>query len=667
MRKFLALLSLSCALAFAQGDHDPRIASILADLSATHTFPEVAVSPDGRRAAWVEEIIENGQDTGHSAIYTKDLASAAAPVHTSAETGKAAYSERGLAWSPDSARIAFLSDRDPSDHKKTHQMQLYVAPATGGKARKLTSLTGFMTDARWSPDGQSIAILFAENAPSGGGPLEAEPEETGVIGGEIINQRLTIVNASTGAVKQVSPRDMNIYEYDWSPDGHTFAVSAAPGPGDNNWWIAQLYTMPTSGTGDTGKLTAIYKPQTQIAMPRWSTDGASIGFIEGLMSDEGFTGGEAFTIAAAGGAAVNRTPGRRSSISSIQWISPSKLLLTEVAGGSTMISTFDVASGAAERLYMGNENLAIGGNIGNLSVSRDGKAAMAIRSDFHHPPEVWAGAIGDWKQLTHANDAHKPQWGEAKNIEWSSDGFAVQGWLLYPRDFDPAKRYPMVVSIHGGPASWNSQHWPTASFDQALLSALGYFVFYPNPRGSYGQGETFARANVKDFGYGDLRDILAGVDAVLKTAPVDPNRLGVAGWSYGGYMTMWTVTQTNRFKAAVAGAGIANYQSYYGENSIDQWMIPYFGASVYDDPAVYAKSSPITFIKNVKTPTLIVVGERDGECPAPQSYEFWHALNTLGVPNQFVVYPREGHRFHEPEHKRDVMERTAKWFEDHLR
>jgi len=142
--------------------------------------------------------------------------------------------------------------------------------------------------------------------------------------------------------------------------------------------------------------------------------------------------------------------------------------------------------------------------------------------------------------------------------------------------------------------------------------------------------------------------------------------MGVAGWSYGGYMTMWTVTQTNRFKAAVAGAGIANWLSYYGENSIDQWMIPYFGASVYDDPAGYAKSSPITFIKNVKTPTLVVVGERDGECPTPQSYEFWHALKTLGVPTEMVVYPGEGHMFRQADHKRDVIERTIGWFEKYL-
>ena len=225
----------------------------------------------------------------------------------------------------------------------------------------------------------------------------------------------------------------------------------------------------------------------------------------------------------------------------------------------------------------------------------------------------------------------------------------------------------MVVSIHGGPAGWNAPHWPGANFDLSVLSALGYFVFFPNPRGSYGEGEAFTGANVKDFGHGDLRDIMAGVDAVLKTAPVDPGRLGVAGWSYGGYMTMWTVTQTNRFKAAVAGAGIADWLSYYGENSIDQWMIPYFGASVYDDPAVYAKSSPITYIKNVKTPTLIVVGERDGECPAPQSYEFWHALETLHVPTQFVVYPGEGHAFRQADHKRDVIERTLNWFNQYLR
>jgi dipeptidyl aminopeptidase/acylaminoacyl peptidase len=200
----------------------------------------------------------------------------------------------------------------------------------------------------------------------------------------------------------------------------------------------------------------------------------------------------------------------------------------------------------------------------------------------------------------------------------------------------------------------------------SVMAGLGYFVFFPNPRGSYGEGEAFTRANVKDFGHGDLGDVLMGVDTIVKKVPIDNNRIGLTGWSYGGFMTMWAVTQTNRFRAAVAGAGIADWKSYYGENSIDEWMIPYFGASVYDDPEVYSRSSAIDFIKQVKTPTLVVVGERDGECPAPQSFEFWHALKTLGIPTQLVVYAGEGHAFHDPKDRLDVLRRTLAWFDQYL-
>jgi dipeptidyl aminopeptidase/acylaminoacyl peptidase len=188
----------------------------------------------------------------------------------------------------------------------------------------------------------------------------------------------------------------------------------------------------------------------------------------------------------------------------------------------------------------------------------------------------------------------------------------------------------------------------------------------PNPRGSYGQGEAFTQANIKDFGYGDLRDIESGLDTLEARLPIDKAREGLTGWSYGGFMTMFAVTQTTRFHAAVAGAGISNWKSYYGENSIDQWMTPFFGASVYDDPAVYAKSSAIEYIKNVKTPTLVVVGDRDGECPAPQSYEFWHALRAQGVKTQLVVYPAEGHGFRDPAHRADVLTRALNWFDTEM-
>jgi dipeptidyl aminopeptidase/acylaminoacyl peptidase len=209
-------------------------------------------------------------------------------------------------------------------------------------------------------------------------------------------------------------------------------------------------------------------------------------------------------------------------------------------------------------------------------------------------------------------------------------------------------------------------NWPTRWDFSMALPSQGYFVLQPNFRGSYGQGEKFTAANRKDWGYGDLRDIMAGIDAAIKSAPIDPDRLGITGWSYGGYMSMWSVTQTNRFRASVAGAGIANLQSYYGENKVDQSMIPFMGASVYDDPEIYAKSSPLTFIKNVKTPTLIVVGDSDGECPAPQSYEYWHALKTLEIPTTLVIYAHEGHHFANPAHSRDLIERSVAWFNQYL-
>jgi dipeptidyl aminopeptidase/acylaminoacyl peptidase len=307
------------------------------------------------------------------------------------------------------------------------------------------------------------------------------------------------------------------------------------------------------------------------------------------------------------------------------------------------------------------------GNYPNLALAADRRTAVIIESTWENAPEIWAGQVGNWQPVTHANASERPHWGKAESVHWNSGGFRVQGWLLYPENFDPKQRYPLVVEVHGGPANQRASAWPSSNFDMSVLAGMGYFVFFPNPRGSYGQGEAFTRANMKDFGGGDLRDILAGLDAVTGKLAVDTERLGITGWSYGGFMTMWTVTQTRRFRAAVAGAGISDWLSYYGENSIDEWMIPYFGATIYNDPAVYAKSSPINFIKNVKTPTLVLVGERDGECPAPQSFEFWHALETLDVPTKLVVYAGEGHGFHEQKDRLDRMRRTLAWFNEYLR
>jgi dipeptidyl aminopeptidase/acylaminoacyl peptidase len=279
------------------------------------------------------------------------------------------------------------------------------------------------------------------------------------------------------------------------------------------------------------------------------------------------------------------------------------------------------------------------------------------------PPEVWVGPVGRWTQLSRANAALKSPAARVERLGWKSGRWSVQGWLyLPPEETWPGKR-PLVVTVHGGPAGVAKN---TFQPKLLVLVSQGFAVLAPNPRGSFGQGEAFTRANVKDFGHGDLQDILAGVDAAVRTGRVDGTRVGIRGHSYGGYMAMFAVTQTRRFKAAMASAGIANWLSYYGQNKIDQWMLPYFGATVYADPAVYARSSPMQFITRVKTPTLVLVGERDAECPAPQSYEFWHALKTLDVPTELVVYADEGHRFRDPAHVLDAMRREVGWFDRYL-
>jgi dipeptidyl aminopeptidase/acylaminoacyl peptidase len=635
-------------------------------LGKTVLYGDLALSPDATHLAWVQSTAA----TTSKQIYIRETSGNAPAKLTNLPVNGGERTDFDPAWSPDSKMLAFFSSTS-----KKEQRQLWTVnavdsnPKTMGLKPQLLvgiDLNGYAARPRWSHDGKQIAFLYIEGA-SGGGPLMAAPQMTGVIDTAIHNQRIAVVDITNGKLLQVSPPDLHVYDYDWSPDDKTFVATAAPGPGDNNWWIAQIYTIDIA----KGDATSVYKPWFQVAVPRWSPDGKSIAFIEGIMSDEGFHGGDLFSMTADGRNVTNRTSNRKASVNSFFWQALDRILLVEYIGGGSAISELNPTDNSTRTIWKGPEGIHAFGNFPNFALSKDDSMAAMVRSSYNSPPEIFVGPIGKWQQLTNNNAGLQPSWGKAESIEWTSDGSNIQGWLVPPAKIDPGKKYPMVVLIHGGPSSVTTSEWP-ASFGMsraiiAALSTRGYYVLLPNPRGSYGQGEDFTRANVKDFGGGDLRDDLAGVDAAIKKYPIDATRLGVTGWSYGGFMTMWTVTQTDRFGAAVAGAGIANWQSYYGQNLIGQWMIPFFGASVYDDPEIYEKSSPIRFIKNVKTPTLVIVGERDAECPAPQSYEFWHALKTLGVPTKLIVYPGEGHMFLDPKHQVDRLEQTVAWFDKYLK
>jgi dipeptidyl aminopeptidase/acylaminoacyl peptidase len=607
-------------------------------LMAVHQFGAVDISPDGTRVAWAR--------TG-GGITTAVLPGGA--PHALAGSGE----QLEPRFSPDSRSLAYLQEAKG-------QRQLYVVRGTGAP-RKLTNVRGFIDSPQWSPDGTQIAIRYIEEARRVAGALAAMSRAIGVIEERIDEARIAVIDVASGKLRVVTPADMYVYEFVWSPDGKRIAATATSGSGENNYWTAKLHVVDVAAA----TMRAVYTPKWQIASPVYSPDGSHVAIIEGLMSDQGSTGGDIRIVGVGGGADTrNLTDGAMFSATSLIAWSADGITFGANMSGDSAIARIDASSSHVETLWRGEEYLT-GRDLIGAAIARDGRTSAVIRSSWRKPPEVFAGALGIWKQqLTHANTI-EPQWGEVKSITWTSDGREVQGWLILPRNHSLSRHYPLVTIVHGGPSSSAMSSWPGER--NAFIASQDWLTFFPNPRGSYGRGEAFTQANVKDFGHGDLRDIMSGIDAVAQIYPVDNSRLGIYGWSYGGFMTMWTVTQTNRFRAAVAGAGIVNWQSYYGQNSIDQWMLPFFGASVYDDPEVYAKSSPINYIKNVKTPTLVLVGERDGEVPAPQSFEFWHALRTLGVETQLVVYPDEGHRFTQAEHKRDVAKRIVEWLATRLR
>ncbi|MFY9741706.1 MAG: S9 family peptidase [Candidatus Sulfotelmatobacter sp.] len=621
-----------------------RAAQVLDSMPHAKRISEAAISPDGTQVAYIVD----GE-------LTVTPASGDGGEHTVSVAGNPKL--RDAAWSPDSKTLVFIADL-PGESPSA---QLWTAEKDGSNAAKHAELKGYVQALRYSPDGSKISFLFIEGMPRVAGPLQPMTPLAGVVNEKIYEQRIATIDLSTSRLAQVTPADMYVYEYDWTPDGQGWVVSAAEGAGDANWWVARLYLA----NAQSGALREIYKPNLQIADPRVSPDGKYVAFIQGLMSDEGSTGGDIYIAAIDGGEARNLTPNLKASPAAVAWTSAQEIIFAENVDGNSGFGQVNISNGAPQGLWSGEESATPSGKAwsSKASSTTSGRTlnTAIVRQSASSAPEVWAGAIGKWKQITELNEEAEVTWGEMRNVHWMDGNLRVQGWLMLPKDFDGHKKYPLIVNVHGGPSAACMSRWDERSMGPQ--STMGYFALCPNARGTYGQGEAFTQANVKDFGGGDFRDIMAGVDSISKQYPIDTHRIGIRGHSYGGYMTMWAETQTQRFAAAVAGAGLSDWLSYYGLNDIDEWMVPFFGASIYQDPAVYNKSDPIRFVTAVKTPTLILVGDRDGEVPMEQSVEWWHALDTLRVPAKLVVYPNEGHAFIRPADARDYTLRSLEWFE----
>ena len=614
---------------------------------SVHGYGSLVLSPRGDRIATIEEGPKD------RSIVTIRATSDGKIVRRIDPCATCSYSDLTFAPSGD---LAFLA-RD----RKAGTVTLDYADAS--RVRTLATIEGIAQTPRVSPDGNSVALLVTIGAAKEAGATQAGVRQVGEIGEKNDEQRLAVFPLSGApvaatAVKPVSPEGRYVYEYDWTPDSRGFVATTAVGNGDANWWVATLDAIDAK----TGAVRQIAKPSTQLNFPRVSPDGKSVAYIGGLMSDFGSVGGDVYTVPFAGGTPSDRTPGYKATVTSLDW-TQGGLRATILSGADSSIVSIDPAKGGA--LLWSRPATFSAGN-GKVAYAADGRSAAMVVQDFTHAPAIYAGPISAPRQITHDNDAVAASV-SARSVTWRNDNYTIQGWLLGPAGGDPATKMPMLVNVHGGPAAASVPYFIGAGSTNADFVQQGYYVFLPNPRGSYGQGEAFTEANKRDFGGGDLRDILAGIDAVEKVAPIDDERLGLMGGSYGGFMAMWANTQTNRFKGIVAGAGLSNWVSYYGTNGIDQWMLPFFGKTLYDDYKAYEDVSAVYHAKSAKTPTFIYVGERDIEVPPTQSVEWWHALKDQGVPVSLVIYPDEGHGLRNPVHNADVRQRVTAWFDRYVK
>jgi len=643
----IAPLALAVPLAVAGAAAAPEVRLV-------HRYLHVYLSPDGGHVA----AIEGDAPIGGFAPDVRDLTIRSVARGTTLRIelpcGRVPQCWPGSAVWTDGGRSLAFTLRVPG----RHQYSLYTVAADGTRLTRMLDFDGTLTELKVHRD--TLAVLATEHASKEVGATEAGAAVAGDLDAAPPEQRIAVV--AGGALHWASPPGLYVYEYDWLPDGRGFVGTASPGNGDANWWTARLYAFGRDGAA--GRL--VYAPsdiRQQIAKPTVAPDGRSVAFIGGIMSDFGSTGGDIYSVPLAGGTALNLTPGMHASARSLGWSCAGTLQAQLLAVDHFELIDLGTGRAAGVRHVIGSDDDSVQADAETHSPACPSGLRAAAHESFTAPPEIEIGMPGDWHDLTHVNAGLSTS-AVVKSLHWTSDEWSVQGWLLLPSGAQG--RLPMITVVHGGPAAAALPTFAGPGTQTEML-ARGWAVFRPNPRGSFGQGEQFTLANVRDLGHGDLRDILAGIDASERSAPIDDARLGINGGSYGGFMTMWAVTQTQRFKAGVAAAGVSNWQSYYGENGIDEWLMPYFGASVYADPEVYARSSPINFIRNVHTPVFSYVGERDLECPAAQTVEFWHALKELGVPAAVMIYPGEGHGLRDPAHAEDAMRRTLAWFDRYLR
>ena len=593
---------------------------------------DLQFSPDGKRVALtLQEPVADKPSVRHIWVY--DLANRDLRQWTSS-----AKSESMPRWSPDGRTLAFLSDREDSQ-------QIWILPLGGGEATRLTSAKNSVDSFCWSPDGNRIAYLASDPKTTDEEKKQKDQDDARVIDVDHKPVRAWTVDVTTKAATRITSGPWNLHEMDWMPDGKRLIAIATDRPADDRR-TERLYSISL----DDGRLQELFAPPGPIGKIQVNPHTGAAAFVSSPA--DGPTAQDLFVLPRDSKVPRNFTAAMDRPVLAFRWMGDAEIATLFANGFHTELD----ASGEKRRKLVTDDSL----DVSQFTVSPAGAVAYVAESAAVLPELFVEG-----KPVSHFNDSFKNvALQKAELYQYKSfDGTPVEAALFRGAGASAGQPQPVMVLIHGGPAgAWRSRFDPLTQ----LLVTHGYTVMQPNIRGSVGYGQKFLASNRGDWGGGDYKDVMAGVDDLVRRGIADPKRLGIGGWSYGGYMAEWAITQTDRFRFAISGAGMADLATEFGTESHsagDEW---YYGVP-YENLAGFQKSSPITFIKNAKTPTLILQGEADTTDPISQSQMLYRGLKRYNVPAEFVVYPREPHGLREPKHIADRYRRSLEWADKYLK
>ena len=623
------------------------------------------ISPDGRRVVYEVQSANWEDNSFDRNLWIADIASGEVRQLTSAKK-----SSTGADWSPDGKWIAFVSDRPAQISGSTaDKKQLYVISADGGEAQQLSKSETDVGGFEWAPDSRHIAFAAADPEPK---TLKDRKEKYGEY--SVVHAAYQMVHlwtielpdATTNALpeaKRMTEGDaFSVGSFAWSPDGARIAFSAQKDPDLISGFSSNIYVLTVADKA-VKKIVDAPGPDTN---PKWSPDGKKIAYQTAAGSKYFFyTNGRIAVVPAEGGTSEVVTATFDEDPNLLDW-GPDGIYFEAMQKTYAHVFRVNPETKVVEKLDAPEHAVAFG-----FSFARDFKHAAFRAALENEYGEIYAASVAPWKakKLTSLGEQLKPfNIAHREVISWTSaDGTKIEGVLYTPSNFDAKKKYPLLVVIHGGPTGVDQPVvGPDRYYPIERFVAKGALVLRPNYRGSAGYGEKFRALNVRNLGVGDYADVISGVDALIAKGSVDKERVGAMGWSQGGYISAFITASSDRFKAVSVGAGISDWMTYYANTDITPFTQQYLHGTPWDDPEIYRKTSPITYVAKAKTPTLIQHGENDRRVPIPNAYELRQALEDRGVPVKMVVYKGFGHGINKPKQQRAAMEENEKWFAQYI-